>query len=696
MMLLKIKSICLVFCVVFLMEISAIPEIKFYCNLIGGSDTSSKECTGRLFTFEDNLVSYLNKYFNDRHDYYDSYAKSIKSIVFKNSTISEIPSIVFTKCSSLKSFEMSGVQLSMLKKENFNNADAVTYLNLANNNLTTLGNMVFSSLKSLQTLDLSNNSIESFHDGAFDECSRSLRSVNLSFNKVKQIKMETFISLSTIKYVALFMDFNEIDEIPKQPDVNNKLTFSAISLKNNKISNFDCSSFDVKTLNLNNNQLEEVTLNCSLIEVSIANNKLNKLTIGGTIESIVAFNNSIVEIIVEDNMKIWNLDLAGNKNADHILKPIKEMKLMKNLDLSDISLGPLSIDSFAKMPELQVLKLKNTGISNIDYGTFAQQKQLTTLDIGGNQLKEIDFHMYSPLRRLAYFDISNNNISKLDNADAIKTVLPALLQININQNNWNCSYLAKLEITFNKAGIFVETPTVMNMNSSNVMGIECTKDTYTKIELLPENGEEINLKFNEMVKKMEVSSTNNELLKLDVDVIQSKLFKLQNDNLELKTQLLQSQLSSFNSTSKSVGDDSNVRSIVEEINKATLDKQNLALEKVTHKLNELKLDLKTQQFESDKAAEKYQVLYEKYNQNKIPLENTQAVSQRYSSDENSNHSLKFTFTEILLTVASGLIIIICILKLKQFCKNKHNNNTTQISKACSQNTLNTVYDNSSV
>lgn len=676
------------------MEISAQTDFEFVCESL--FDDNKQECTVTDMKNVDNLIYFINNEFNYRNNY-GNYGSYVKSMNFVNSVMSEILPLIFTKCPTLEMFDVSGVQLLRLKRENFNNAAEVQKLNLANNNLTTLGNMVFSSLKSLQTLDLSNNAIESFHDGAFDDCSKSLRSVNLSFNKVKQIKLETFISLSTIKYVALFMDFNEIEEIPKQPDVNNKLTFSAISFKNNKISNFDCTSFNVTTLNLNNNQLEEATLNCSLINVSIANNKLKKLTIGGTIESIVASNNSIVELYFEDNMNIWKLDLAGNKNADNILKPIKEMKLMKHLDLSDILLGPLSIDSFAKMPKLKVLKLRNTGISNIDYGTFAQQKQLTTLDIGDNQLKEIDFHMYSPLRSLEYFDISNNNVTKLDNADAINTIFPALKQININQNKWNCSYLAKLEITFNKEGIFVKTPTVVDINSSNVMGIECTTDINTKIELLPENGGEINSKFNEMVKKMEVSSSSNELLKHDMDVIQSKLFKLQNDFLEVKTQLLQTQLSNFNSTSKSVSDSSNVRSIVEEINKTTLDKQNLAHDKVTQKLKELQLELQAQQFKSDKEASKYQALFEMYDKNKIPLENTQSVNQRYSSDEKSNHSLKFTFTEILLTVASGLIIIICILKLKQFYKNKHNKNTTQISsKACSQNTLNTVYDNSSV
>ena len=477
--------------------------------------------------------------------------------------------------------------------------------------------------------------------------------------------------------------------------MNNKLTFSALSFKSNKLAFFDCSSFYVTTLNLNNNQLEEVTLNCTLKDVSIANNKLKQLTIGGTIESVIAFNNSLVEITIDDNINIWKLDLAGNKNVVNVFKSIKNIKSIKYLDLSDIYLGPLSIDSFSKMPELEVLKLKNTGISNIDYGTFAYQRKLKTLDIGGNQLKEIDFHMYTALKNLEYFDISNNNLTQFDNAENIKTVLPVLKQIDISQNKWNCSYLAKLEIALNNEAIIIKTPSNQNLNSTNIMGIECMKETYSKIELLPENGGEINVKFNEMVKKMEFISSNNDLLKLDMDVIQSNLFKLQNDYLEIRTQLLQTQLTNLNSTSMSVGAvNSSVRSIVEEINKTTLDKQNLAHDKVTQKINELQLELKAQQLEADKIASKYQILNEIYNKNKLNYENSPSVTQRYSEEKNS-HSFKFTFTEIILTVASVLIIIICILKLKQFYKNKYNKKN-QISKACSQNTLNTVYDNSSV
>lgn len=682
--------VLLLFCSVLMFPKSSQSEIKFECETI---NKNNLKCSVFDMTNVKNLVSYINTNYNGEHHYHNRDNRNyIKILNFKRSLMTEIVPIVFIKLAALETFDASGVQLLVLKRENFNSAAAVKELNLSNNNLTTLGNMVFSLLESLQTLDLSNNAIESFHDGAFDDCSKNLRSVNLSFNKVKHIKMETFISLSTIKHIALFMDFNDIEELPKQPDVNNKLTFSAISFKNNKLSNFDCSSFNVSRLNLNNNQLEEAILNCTLTDVSIANNKLNKLTIGETVEVIVALNNSLVEITINDNVKIRKLDLSGNKDANIILKQIKDLKTLTYLDISDILLGPLSLNSFAKMSELEILKLKNTGISNIDYGTFAHQKKLKILDIGGNQLKEIDFHMFTPLKALEYFDISNNNVTKLDNAETIKSVFPALIQIDVSKNKWNCSYLAKLEITFHKEGIIVKIPSVVDINSTNIMGIECTKETHSKMELLPENGELINSKFNEMVQKMEASSANNDILKLDMDVIQSKLFKLQNDFFEVKTQLLQTQLTNLNSTSMAVGDiNNNVRSIVEEINKTTLDKQNLAHDKVTQKLNELQLQLKAQQFEADKMASKYQIVYESFKDN-----NPQSISQRYNSeDKNNTHSLKFTFTEILLTLASGLIIIICILKLKQFYQNKHNKNT-QISKACSQNTLNTVYDNSSV
>ncbi|CAO1404245.1 unnamed protein product [Diamesa serratosioi] len=679
----KMRLKLLVLSLILIIETSAQSDFEFMCKSFT-QNANQKKCSIVGMTTADKLIAYINNNYN-----YQSYRDQVRSIDFKLSKMSEMIPLILSTFTSLQSFDASGVQLLSIQRDDFKNSAAVKELNVSNNNLTTLGNMVFSALKSLQTLDLSNNAIESFHDGAFEDCSKNLRSVNLSFNKVKQMKLETFISLSVIKHIALFMDYNEIVEIPKQTDLNNKLTFSALSFKSNKLAYFDCSSFNVTTLNLNNNQLEEAVLNCTIKDVSIAHNKLKELTIGGTVESVVASNNSLIEITIDDNDVIWKLDLAGNKKVDNILKSIKEIKSMKYLDLSDLFLGSLSVDSFARMPDLEILKLKNTGISNIDYGTFAYQKKLKTLDIGGNQLKEIDFHMYTALKSLEYFDISNNNLTQFDNVEIIKAVFPALIEIDINQNIWNCSYLAKMEIAFNREGIAVKTPSVLDKNSSHIMGIECTKQTYSRIQLLPEDGNEINLKFNEMVKRMEVSSSNNDLLKLDMDVIQSKLFKLQNDYLEVKTQLLQTQLTNLNSTSMSVGTvNSSVRSIVEEINKTTLDKQNLAHDKVTQKINELQLELKTQQLEAEKVATKYQILNEMYKKNYL---NTPPISQRSSQEE----SLKFTFTETLLTLASVLIIIFCVLKLKQFYKNKYNKKT-QISKACSQNTLNTVYDNSSV
>ena len=198
MIFIKRKLTFLVLSLCLIIKISAQNNFAFECKTLLAEN---QKCLVINMSNVDKLITYLENNYNS----YYHYMGRVKSISFRTSIMSEIVSFVFTTFTTLESFDASGVELLRIQRNDFKNAGAVKEINLSKNNLTTLGNMVFSSLKSLQTLDLSNNAIESFHDGAFDECSKNLRSVNLSFNKVKQMKLETFISLSAIKYIALFI-----------------------------------------------------------------------------------------------------------------------------------------------------------------------------------------------------------------------------------------------------------------------------------------------------------------------------------------------------------------------------------------------------------------------------------------------------------------------------------------------------------
>lgn len=146
-----------------------------------------------------------------------------------------------------------------------------------------------------------------------------------------------------------------------------------------------------------------------------------------------------------------------NVKLEGFLKLIRNNSKLEVLDLSYTRLGPLKIEDFSELTSLKTLHLKKTGISNINYGTFSHQKNLEILDISYNLLGSIDLHMLSGLLCLTELHISGNNLTRLDLYDSCRANFPHLKTIGLD-NNWNCTYLAKMIKSLNLQDITVKTP----------------------------------------------------------------------------------------------------------------------------------------------------------------------------------------------------------------------------------------------
>ena len=481
--------------------------VKFECE-------NHTSCKFKFITENYEINQFFNGFYNGYYQYYNATTKSnveiyfsrITKIKFEESHFESFPADLSGRLQALSNYDVSGVGLIQIKKDDFANTASLTTLNLSNNNLTSLGNMVFSNMKALTSLNLSRNQIESMHDGAFDECSTLLKTIDLSYNKILTIREDFFIDLqnSAEKYGQIMMlDFNEIStiEVTKKQE---HIYFELLSLQNNQLSSFDCEKYIIIFLNLRNNNLDSFDdVKCDCESLLISGNHLKEITITKNLKNLDASNNEITTVKLDpnNNSTIESLNMSKNPNAKIDLDFVKKMKFLKKLDLSDILLGPLQIDAFSNMLSLEELTLKNTGISNIKFGTFSHQKNLTSLDISNNNLKSLNLHMFTGLYKLKSFHISGNNLSTVDNGEAMKASFPQLNEISIHDNNWNCSYLAILVHSFKDNKINVKMPKTPVSNSSHILGIGCTEDSNLKIDLLPENNNEMNAKLNELITK---------------------------------------------------------------------------------------------------------------------------------------------------------------------------------------------------
>jgi hypothetical protein len=143
----------------------------------------------------------------------------------------------------------------------------------------------------------------------------------------------------------------------------------------------------------------------------------------------------------------------------------------------------LNISTFSKLTKLEVLNLKGTNISNIQLGTFSHQHSLKVLNISDNSLGQLDLHWFSSLDTLREFYMSGNKLRKIENLLQIDKIFPALDEISISDNDFDCSYLVEIVnlVKLSRIGVVhYDAPPIRY--EINVKGIRCVGEIPTEQE----------------------------------------------------------------------------------------------------------------------------------------------------------------------------------------------------------------------
>lgn len=603
----------------------------------------------------------------------------------KNTKIEKIPENLFARFSQLQDLDAIDVQLSEINRDDFRSAGFLRNLDLSRNNLASLENVVFMYLKQVSALNLSNNQISSLHDGAFEEMSSNLIDIDLSFNKIEKFKENYFILMvkNAKNFSSINLESNNIDEIEQSNSSDATFSLKLLNLRNNKIKVFESSKMEIVELLLDDNQLER--LNIKIVEtLSVNNNKLKSLSISETMINVSANGNEIGELKCDKNLSIETLLMSGNKITNEVFLQLKHADKLKILDLSDTMLNVLSIDSFAEMKMLESLSLGNAKIMKISFGLFSHQQNLQFLNISHNDLGFIDYHMFTTLSNLTSWDISGNKLTKLKDYESFHEILPKLSSIGLEDNDWNCEYLSKVRLSLEKQGIKISNPIRPIKNESSIKGLRCSTKSNSRINQLADsdNGEKELEKLNEIVAV--VNNLINEVndLKSNQSVFKEIIFGIQTDLLRLKSENFKDQLSTANTTNIN-----EVRTIVEQMNNMTLERQKLANDQLIHKINEQSLEIAKHKMEMEKLL----LNAKSFNSFKNQPQTEARVDKPASNS-----------TE---TVLIGLVMMLLILLLLlgfQYCKSSLKDKLNRLihakSSSTRRNSASTIatFDNSSV
>lgn len=336
-----------------------------------------------------------------------------KEIVFVNSSLYSLPTILFDYYVYLEYLNVSSTAIQTLEAYSFKNASALVDIDLSFNHITEVGANVFVGAKELSVIDLSDNRIEKVDKHAFSMLSK-LTSLLLNGNQLKTIDLE--------------------------------LRFNFPLVLN--VSNCSTALLRVKSY------METYIMPYSSSVIDACNNNLNEVDL---IE-----NGPIVTLMLENN--------TGNLNMSDITK----IRSLTTLSLRNVS-NEIKNGAFKAMPQLENLDLSYTNLK-LKYGLFGPRSKLRKLDLSYNDLKQIDFYKLGALHELEELILDGNSLTKLETFD-LMMIFSHLKRISFLDNVLHCDVLAQTIIELQQRQIKIEYPKELEQSSEsegdNVNGIGC-------------------------------------------------------------------------------------------------------------------------------------------------------------------------------------------------------------------------------
>ncbi|XP_055298619.1 toll-like receptor 3 [Sitodiplosis mosellana] len=414
---------------------------------------------------------------------YPYYRHLVKVVKFTESRTINIPYMIFHYFDGIREFDISFTDLESIRRGDFIKAENLMYLSASHNKMSELTSSLFLGAPNISVVDFSYNNIEKVSASAFASAILMSR-LHLSHNLLRTLDKNTFATM--IMLDELHLDFNQLEMIDVDLFAHNTL-LARLSLNNNRLIRLECDSIkELKYLNkidLSVNKLEEFNTTCISgidLDLIIHDNQLQKLTLRN-VASLHASHNQIRHVYIENGISnLKSLKLASN-NLTNITGIFEHLNSLETLDLSYNYVGKLNISTFAKLTNLEHLNLGHTNLSNINFGTFFHQKELKSLDISYNNLNKMNFDVFLPyLKNLEQLVLDGNNLTEMEGLT--NSMFPQLSVLSISNNNFNCTYLAKLlrTLKWDELGLSID-PELVHTNETHINGIACDHPTNDSI-----------------------------------------------------------------------------------------------------------------------------------------------------------------------------------------------------------------------
>lgn len=346
----------------------------------------------------------------------------------------------------LRTLDLSKNRISVLQPRVFSSLRRLDYLNLAGNDINVVQDEAFYGLSSLKSIDLSGNRIVALPAGVFQEAANSLKELKLQNNSITVLAPGLLTNMNQLVALDLSRNMLTSSWINSAP-FSGLIRLVLLDLSFNHIDKLDPAMFKdlytLQILNLKYNEIETIPADTfspmsNLHTLEISHNELKYLdasSLNGLFAlSLLAMNYNSLEGIHPEAFKncssIQDLQLSGN-NLENVPSALKDMGIMKMVDLGENRIQTLERSNFEGMTGLYGLRLMNNEISNITRDVLAELPALQILNLARNKIEQVDPEAFRGNPMLQAIRLDSN---ALEDVSSCFVNVSSLLWLNVSDN----------------------------------------------------------------------------------------------------------------------------------------------------------------------------------------------------------------------------------------------------------------------
>lgn len=386
----------------------------------------------------------------------DYLPETLRVLSLAGNNITRIPLASLERCADLSYLNMGYNKIAEVPENGFVGwGGQLQTLLLRNNKITELNYGAFAGLDSIKEISLSFNDIHWIHPNAFENISKSLKILELSFgvyredfpmeqlqmlteliwlgldnNHLKVISDEALITMKELTYINL--SFNRIMIVPPnifvaeihshlmEVDLSYNVLYSispytfdsllhleSVSLAHNRIDKLNRHSFNnlpnLNWIDLSHNALENITdtvfsLLPSLQHIDLTFNSLKWFTFN--VFKDVSNKWTPLVLNISHNL-IRSIEISDNDWSAHLTQ----------LDANHNCINDTV--SFQNLVHLRVLHLRYNYLTHIPNNAFEHLEVLEILTLSNNNISSLRRRSFQGLKRLQKLDLSHNSIEQL-------------------------------------------------------------------------------------------------------------------------------------------------------------------------------------------------------------------------------------------------------------------------------------------